>query len=127
MARRVLVTALATAVVSVAVLAGETTPFAPSNAGAATGLKCAASSTVTRQSGYSTDTAHIETAPGARITATAHYQRITRVETSTADNSGRALISFRYVAPKDGFAVVVDVRVKLGTASGICTTRFAPS
>ena len=118
-----------TAIVALCVGTLATTPalFGAAPAGAAPALTCSASTVSTRHSGYLTETVHVQTAPRARVVATTHYRLKTRVSMTTADGSGRAILSFRNSTPQSSFHVITDVTVRLGAATGRCVSAFAPA
>jgi hypothetical protein len=68
----------------------------------------------------------IETAPTARIRATAHFKSGNRIERSRAGSTGRQTIWYRVGTAAPGFRVVVDVVVYGGRKSASCSTWFAP-
>lgn len=108
----------------IALVVGAPMVFTPAQAGAAGALRCVAYTTKTAHSGYSTETVHIQTSAGARISGAAHYQGMTRVETTTANASGATLMTFRNPSTHSRFHVVIDLTVKLGTARSSCVTAF---
>jgi len=124
MLSRTLKWAVTVALVSVVALVLTPTLYASRDAGASTSLSCSALTVTTRHSGYSTETVKVQTSPGARIVATAHYQRLTRVSKSSANSGGAAILSFHDSDPQGHFHVNVDVSVTLGTARATCATGF---
>jgi hypothetical protein len=98
--------------------------FAATPAAAATALRCTAVTVATGHSGFTTETVRVQTTPDARVTATAHYQHLTRVSKSGANSSGATILSFHDSNVRGHFHVVVDVTVTLGTARGSCVTGF---
>jgi hypothetical protein len=109
---------------AVAALVVPPTLYAATPAAAATALRCTAVTVSTGHSGYTTETVRVQTTPEARVTATAHYQHLTRVSKSSANGSGATILSFHDSNVRGHFHVVVNVTVTLGTARGSCVTGF---
>jgi len=120
---RTLRTVLARASLSFTAMASASA-FTATPSSAAVALRCSAYTTKTAHTGYSTETLHIQTSPRARITGAAHYQGMTRTETTTANGTGATLMTFRNPSTHSRFHVVVNLTVTLGTVRSTCATFF---
>lgn len=90
-------------------------------------LGCAASVSNSSPPDYSTVDVTVRTgAPGATVTATAHYKSTDTTHTATADGTGTAIIAFHISRATPGYTVTVDVTVTAGGASASCSTSFTP-
>ena len=104
-----------------------TEPAASAAPAPAVAVSCAASMSQVHPARYSTTDALVTTAPGAFVTATAHYKTTNTSHTASADGSGHATVRFYINGATLNYPVDVDVSVSAGGKTATCSTSFTPS
>jgi hypothetical protein len=89
-------------------------------------LSCSASMSNPAPTQNSTTVVVVHTAPGATVTATAHYKSKDTTNQAIASPSGVADVAFDISRATIGYPVVVDVTVSRSGASNSCATSFTP-
>ncbi|HEY9240413.1 MAG TPA: hypothetical protein VIP48_00410 [Streptosporangiaceae bacterium] len=89
-------------------------------------LFCAASVSDSSPPDYSTVDVYVQTAPGAAVTAVAHYKTASHQKSGTADSQGQATIPYDISDATKGYRAVVDVTVSSGSARATCSVSFTP-
>jgi hypothetical protein len=91
------------------------------------GLSCSASMSSGSPAQYTHDDVNVTTAPGAPVSATAHYKTTDTTHSGTADSGGKAVIDYYISGATIGYKVVVDVTVSLNSQTADCSTSFTPA
>jgi hypothetical protein len=89
-------------------------------------LKCVASVTSKHPGDYTTVGVRVQTTPGARVTAVAHYRRSTVTHRQRASRHGRSTLWYQVGAARRGLRVTVDVTISQHGRTGYCGTWFSP-
>jgi hypothetical protein len=101
-------------------------PNQPATTAPASTLTCTASMSNPNPAQYSTTDVIVQTAPGAGVTATAHYKTTNTTHTGSAASNGIATIAFSISRATLGYAVEVDVTVTRNATARSCSTSFTP-
>ncbi len=99
---------------------------APAPTGAAHGARCRASVSTASPPDDTTVDVYVRTAPGAPVTAVAHYKTTDHELAGVADGTGLAKVAYYISSATPGYTVTVDVTVYAGGRRATCSTAFTP-